>query len=364
MQLTGTLRKYAPRVVRDWVLKRRQQLEFKQLGRKAPELLWQACAASPVHRVESGNVRIGHRVFVIGGYETIDHVLSVIDVYDLRKGRWTARFPMPAEVPQTHNEFACGEDRYVYSVSGQLGPNCFPAISSCFVLDIESRLWAELPPLPEPRYGAVVKLWNGRLHAVSGSKPDRSTPAVDHWSLGVAGGRALEEHWRQEPRAPMGGPHRASAILQDRLYLLGAQEGDIEPLPGDPQYTCDYNTPLERLYPNCFMIESGADHWTEVAPMPMARTHSESTVTIGDRYAVIVGGNEGRLAVSDLIQVYDALTDQWRIVGRLPYGMKTTAAFYEGWLYTFAGQRGKTLTDLRPYEVLKSVWRARFDPAM
>src|SRR5438270_7423975 len=122
MQLRSTLRKYAPRIVRNWVAKHRQQLEFEQLGRKAPELLWQACAPSPVNRVESGNVRIGHRVFVIGGYEAIDHVLSVIDVYDLRKKRWIARLPMPADVPQTHSEFACGEDRYIYSVGGQGGP--------------------------------------------------------------------------------------------------------------------------------------------------------------------------------------------------------------------------------------------------
>lgn len=362
MRIRSILKKYAPPLVRNWVAQARQQAEFNRLGRKTPDLLWQACAPCPVTRVEAGNVKIGHRVFVIGGYETLEHVFNVIDVFDLRRGRWTARLSMPCDMPQTHTEFACGEERYIYSVGGQLGPHCSPAVDSCFVFDVESEQWDRLPSLPHPRYSLVVQVWQGRLHALSGSKPDRSTPATEHWSLGVAGGRALENEWREEPPAPTGGPHRASAILQDRLYLFGSQDGDIEPFAGDPHYRCDYSTRLERLYADSFVLERDSNHWKPIAPMPMARTHSENSVTIDGRYAVIVGGNEGRYALSDLIQVYDAGTDQWRIAGRLPSYMKTTTAFHDGWLYTFTGQRARSRDDLRPDEVISSVSRARFDP--
>jgi len=44
--------------------------------------------------------------------------------------------------------------------------------------------------------------------------------------------------------------------------------------------------------------------------------------------------------------------------------MKTTAVYYEGWLYLVTGQRSKSRNDLSPGQILNSVWRAKFDPAL
>jgi hypothetical protein len=73
-------------------------------------------------------------------------------------------------------------------------------------------------------------------------------------------------------------------------------------------------------------------------------------------------GNEGRHRLSDLIQVYDSHSNRWRSAARLPYHMKTTADYHEGWLYLVTGQRSKSRVDLFPGEVMNKVWRARFDP--
>ena len=231
------------------------------------------------------------------------------------------------------------------------------------MLDVRAGSWGRLPSLPEPRYSPTVKLWRGRLHVISGAKPDRWIAACDHWSIAVAEGKAVEGGWRGEVPIPRGGPHRASAVCDDRLYVFGGQDGDIKPVAGDPQYTCDYDTPLESLYADSFMMGSETEPWKAVSPMPAARTHTESEVT-SDQYAIMVGGNEGRNRLSDLIQVYDSRADRWRIAGRLPYCMKTTAVYYEGWLYVVTGQRSRSVDDLRPGDVLDSVWRAKFDPAL
>jgi hypothetical protein len=78
--------------------------------------------------------------------------------------------------------------------------------------------------------------------------------------------------------------------------------------------------------------------------------------------AVIVGGISDRYTYEDLIQVYDTETDHWWIAGRLPYAMKTCAVFHEGWLFAMTGQRSRSQEDPRPGEVLRSVWRSKFDP--
>ena len=345
-----------------WLEQTRAQMAFSRLGRKPPELMWKVCAFCPARRAEAHGVKIGHWFFLIGGYESIDRVLSVVDVFDLKKRRWSDRIAMPQEAPQTHLGIACDEARFIYTVGGQAGPQCSPAVADCFVWDLQTRVWDRLPSLPQPRYSPTVKLWRGRLHALSGAKSDRWTSALDHWSIAVAGGRALEDRWREEVPIPKGGPHRTSVVCDDKLYVLGGQDGDIKPIAGDSQYTCDHNTPLETLYPDSFVMETETGPWKRVSPMPAARTHTESEITIG-QYAVTVGGNEGRHRLSDLIQVYDSRSDRWRIAGRLPYPMKTPAVYHEGWLYAVTGQRSRSFDDLRPGEILSSVWRAKFDPA-
>lgn len=43
---------------------------------------------------------------------------------------------------------------------------------------------------------------------MGGSKENRYTPGLEHWSLAVKNGKALEKEWRSEIPIPRGGPHR------------------------------------------------------------------------------------------------------------------------------------------------------------
>ena len=339
-----------------------EQMEFNRLHRAPPELMWKTGARCPITRTESGGRKIGHEYFLIGGYHTLDCVLDVVDVFDLNRRRWTERITMPPNMAQTHLGIASDDSRYIYFVGGQLGPRCSPAVASGFVLDAQNRTWDILPPLPESRYSLAAQLWQGRLHVLSGSKPDRTTPTCDHWSIAVKNGKASEDHWREEVPVPRGGPHRASVVIGDRLYVLGGEEGDVAPVAGDPRYTCDWNTPVEKSYGDSFVLECGAGQWKRLAPMPHPRSHTENSVVTIGQYAVVVGGVVDRYRYEDLIQIYDTGADRWRTAGRLPYGMKTNAVHHEGWLFAITGQRSRSPEDPTPGEILRSVWRAEFDP--
>ena len=43
---------------------------------------------------------------------------------------------------------------------------------------------------------------------MGGGKEDRHEPGLEHWSLAVKDGKALENEWRAEIPIPRGGPHR------------------------------------------------------------------------------------------------------------------------------------------------------------
>ena len=62
------------------------------------------------------------------------------------------------------------------------------------------------------RYAPATQLWRGRLHVMGGSKEDRHEPGLEHWSLAVKDGNALEQEWRSEIPIPRGGPHRSVTL--------------------------------------------------------------------------------------------------------------------------------------------------------
>jgi len=344
-----------------WEQRLRDQWHFHRLSRRPPEWMWTTCAPCPVERVEAAGVQIGHELFVMGGYRTIDEVLNLIDVFDLKKRKWTRRLGMPSDIPQTHQGATTDGQRYIYSVAGQLGAQCSPAVANAFVLDTQTKTWKPLPALPEPRYAPTVKYWRGRLHAIGGLREDRNTPCNDHWSIAVETGKALEPKWRPEPPIPLSGTHRASAVVDDRLYVLGSQQGDFKPIPCDPNYTCDWETPLEHTFGETYMLKPGADHWTKMSGMPVNHSHTEYSVLTFGRKIAILGGEVERYKFSDLIQVYDTQTDSWAIVGHLPYLSKgRVCAYYNGWVFIATGQRSGSAENPRPGEVLNSVWRAKF----
>lgn len=112
---------------------------------------------------------------------------------------------------------------------------------------------------------------------MGGSKEDRGTPGVEHWSIAVRDGKVLEKEWQTEIPIPRGGPHRfpsfpssfhfgylnyaidfqlegvtyktclcdflviprrACVVFNDRLYTFGGQEGDFMAKPGSPIFKC------------------------------------------------------------------------------------------------------------------------------
>jgi len=73
---------------------------------------------------------------------------------------------------------------------------------------------------------------------MGGSKEDRHEPGLEHWSLAVKDGKALEKEWRSEIPIPRGGPHRACVVANDKLLVIGGQEGDFMAKPGSPIFKC------------------------------------------------------------------------------------------------------------------------------
>lgn len=55
---------------------------------------------------------------------------------------------------------------------------------------------------------------------MGGSKENRHTPGLEHWSIAVKDGKALENQWRTEIPIPRGGPHRFGPFGNCLIYVM------------------------------------------------------------------------------------------------------------------------------------------------
>ena len=67
----------------------------------------------------------------------------------------------------------------------------------------------------------ATQLWRGRLHVMGGSKEIHQALGVDHWSIAIKDGNALEKEWLSEVPVPVEG-HR-SAFCPHLCLKLGSR---------------------------------------------------------------------------------------------------------------------------------------------
>ncbi|QCE10693.1 kelch repeat-containing protein At3g27220-like [Vigna unguiculata] len=328
----------------------------------APELYWEQMPSAPVPRLDGYSVQINNMFYVFGGYEHLDLVHSHVDVFDFTVNKWVDQIKMPDEMANSHLGVAT-DGRYVYIVTGQYGTQCRGPTTASFTLDTVTKKWKPLPPLPEPRYAPATQLWKGRLHVMGGSKENRHTPGLEHWSLAVKDGEALEQQWREEVPVPRGGPHRACVAVGDRLFVIGGQEGDFMAKPGSPIFKCSRR--VEVVYGDVYMLEADMK-WKILPAMPKANSHIECAWVLVNNSIVITGGTTEKHPVTKRMMLvgevfrFDLNTMTWSVIGKLPYRIKTTlAGFWDGWLYFTSGQRDRGPDNPQPKKVVGEMWRTK-----
>ncbi|KAK4477333.1 hypothetical protein RD792_016550 [Penstemon davidsonii] len=321
----------------------------------APELKWEEMPTAPVPRLDGFAIQIKNLLYVFSGYGTLDYVHNHVDIYNFTDNTWSGRFDTPKDMANSHLGMA-SDGRYIYVVSGQPGPQCRAPTARTFVLDTETRKWESLPPLPAPRYAPATQLWRGRLHVMGGSKENRHTPGVDHWSLGVKNGKPLEKQWRIEIPIPRGGPHRVCVVVDDRLFVIGGQEGDFMAKPGSPIFKCSRRN--EVVYGDVYMLD-GENKWKALPPMPKPNSHIESSWVVLNNSIIITGGTTEKHPVTKRMIL---VGEQWSVIGKLPYRVKTTmAGFWNGWLYFTSGQRDRGPDNPQPRKVTGEMWRTKLN---
>jgi glycosyltransferase involved in cell wall biosynthesis len=316
---------------------------------------------SPLY--DAGGAKVGDRLYIIRGYRSLESVNDKIFVFNLSDERWEKPIDPPLRLAHSHAAICSDGARFLYCVSGQLGQQCHPATTDGFAFDTHRLIWQVLPDLPAPRYAGTMQLLGDRLHFVGGALPDRYTPASDHWSLAIEDGRAVDDHWRDEPPVPQPAMHRGSAVISGALYLFGGQQGDFVAIPNDPNFTCTGKT-KETYLPDTYCYCPQEARWTRLSDMLVPASHTDFSVVAAGDMVHVIGGQiykhpeHFRLRLTDLIQTYDVAADRWSISGYLPYRLKSPiCGAHDDTLYCSTGQRDRNSASDEPGHVTATTWR-------
>jgi N-acetylneuraminic acid mutarotase len=324
---------------------------------------WSAAEESPLALYDAQGAKVGDKLYLFGGYRSLDKVSDKILVFDFAQQRW-ATAERPSRLAHSHMAVCSDGCRFIYAVSGQHGAQCRPAISDGFSFDAQEQAWRDLPQLPASRYAGTMQLLGNRLHFVGGALPDRYTASNDHWSLAVKEGRALESYWREEPPIPLAAMHRGSAVIGNRLYTFGGQQGDYVAIAGDPCYTCTHET-QENYFADTYRYDPEEKSWSRLRDMLMPASHTDFSVVVCGNVVHVIGGQVYKhpehfgLRLTDLIQSYDVNSDRWFVAGHLPYRLKLpVCTTHQDHLYCITGQRDEGSASAAPGRITSDNWRA------
>jgi N-acetylneuraminic acid mutarotase len=231
---------------------------------------------------------VGYRsqLFVIGGYRAdgsaSSAVWSLIPHRTLPDGSsgpgaWQRRPDMPT-ARGAHAVAIVGERFHVVGGASGFGGGRPGLTAAHEVFDPKRNAWETLEPFPEPRDHLAAAAVGNRLFVVGGRKLSlaRNSGRLDIFD-------AASGKWSRGPDMPTPRGGIAAASTDGLVFVFGGEQ---------PSGTFDETE----------IFDPKRRRWTSGPPMPTARHGLGAGVTVGGDIAVVGGGPEPGLAVSDVIE--------------------------------------------------------------
>ncbi|XP_049727518.1 kelch-like protein 34 [Elephas maximus indicus] len=130
---------------------------------------------------------VGEGLLAVGGLGADGEALASVEMYDLRRDRWTAAAPLPRAL---HGHAGAVGDRSVVYISGGKagrGEGGASSLRDVFALCPEERMWSKKAPMGTARFGHHMAALRGAVFAFLGryepfSEIERYDPGADQWT--------------------------------------------------------------------------------------------------------------------------------------------------------------------------------------
>jgi N-acetylneuraminic acid mutarotase len=248
---------------------------------------WTAHTPATLARTEVGAARIGHRIYVVGGYEQQTRATTrAVERYDIRGDRWKRVRSMPVGI---NHAAAVAYQGKLYVHGGYRGAAGVVS-ARLYAYNPRRDRWLRLPSSPTPRAAQAAAVIGHRLYVAGGAGTSGSLRSLEIYNF-----RA--RRWRRGP--DFLGParnHTTGAASGGRFYVIAGRDG------GNLRA-------VDRYSP-----KTGS--WSRMPPLRTARGGIASARLQDGRIAVFGGEQqrEGNQTIAE-VEVFDPAGLRWR---RLP----------------------------------------------
>jgi N-acetylneuraminic acid mutarotase len=266
---------------------------------------------SPIHRAESATVRVGNKLYVMGGFTNqYFTVTGRVDILDLKTMKWSRGAPLPGA--QTHFG-AASDGKSIYITGGQYGPLLSNrGTTQSWRYDIAANKWSTFVPLPTIRFGGQMSYVNGKLHFTAGDDKTRVRAQNEHFVLDLS---RIRKGWYQAAPLPMPTDHHSQIVVNNQLYALGGEvEHGTSYLTNDGLYRYDEN----------------ANRWITLAHMPQGSSHTEAATLTDGKRIFVIGGQVEAQQLSSQVRSYDIAKNRWVLHTSLPTQRKAGIGWIMG----------------------------------
>jgi N-acetylneuraminic acid mutarotase len=252
----------------------------------------------PIARTEAGSAVLDEKLYVLGGIGPLAQSFASFQVYDPAADRWEALPDPPEEI---NHPALIGHEGKIYVVGG-FGPIGIRLRGFMFarwdpkdtlhVYDVETRVWAKGPRLPEARGAGAATLADDAIWYAGGIAPDLEVnAALFRYDL-------KEQTWMTRADMTVARDHLRLEALGNELFAISGRKDDLR-----------HNLPIVERY------RIATNTWEKAADIPLARGGLASVVF---RNYIYTFGGELTWRCIDQIERYDPRRDRWEVLGRLP----------------------------------------------
>jgi N-acetylneuraminic acid mutarotase len=255
---------------------------------------WTPLQSSTLARAEVASVRIGHFIYVVGGFPEGFQTISTVERYNVRSDEWRPMPPMPVAL---NHPAAVGYKGRLYVHGGFPGIAeifSFGSTSGLYRLNPERGRWTQLPSSPTPRAAEAAAVIGHRMYVAGGANETGSLNSLEIYDF-------HRKRWLAGPSFQ--GPARNHALgvaSNGFFYVLGGRSGGTT---GDPSLAQNY-ADVDRYNPR-------RHRWVWRPPMQGARSGFGAVILRDDRIVAFGGEDWPFRSVIATAELFDPRTKRW-----------------------------------------------------
>jgi len=264
---------------------------------------------------------------------------KINEQYDPHTNTWTSKTPSPIAFDYNSAAVTSCQNK-IYAIGGTVN----------MVYDPATDTWENKTAMPTVRYTNDANVVDEKIYVISGQIPA---------ALGVIwASNATEvydpenDSWSELAPIPKPVVGYASAVLDNKIYIIGGRDGDPDRLALN----------LVQIY------DLETNQWTQGIPLEEPVAGAAATATTGlmaPKRIYVIGGNiinAGHyVRFSDHTQIYDPQTQSWSFGAQMPTGRTDLALVnVNDTLYALGGTN-KTVSVMVPGGASQQEWDAAWD---